>query len=207
MIRHLGEQAEFVKRPSALKNYEKAIIPGVGRFGEAMRRLCADRWDEALSEERDRGIWILGICLGMQLLFEDSQEDAPSPGEPVRGLAILPGHVVRFAGPRFDCPGSSTGAGSSPCRLKVPHMGWNSIAWTRTDPLLRGVAQNAAVYFVHSYYPVSDETRGDPIVSATTDHGGAFCASVWRDNIWATQFHPEKSQRVGLKMLENFLSL
>jgi glutamine amidotransferase len=139
---------------------------------------------------------MLGICLGLQLLFEGSEEDAPSVEQPVPGLAVLPGDVVRF-----QCDKTEP-------RLKVPHMGWNAIRWQRDDPLFAGLEQDAYVYFVHSYYVIPGVPEGgdldESVASADCDYGGPFCASVRKDNLWATQFHPEKSQRVGLKMLENF---
>ena len=204
---HLGARADLLTSPRELGPIDRLVLPGVGAFADGMVQLDELGWIEPIGRFVRSGRPFLGICLGLQLLFEDSQEGGPSPDEPVGGLAILPGHVVHFEGPMFKCRGSIMEAERSASRLKVPHMGWNSITWTRDDPLLRGVVQNAAVYFVHSYYPVSHETPGEPIVSATVDYGGAFCASIWRDNIWATQFHPEKSQRVGLKMLKNFASV
>jgi glutamine amidotransferase len=135
---------------------------------------------------------LLGICLGMQLLFEGSEEDAPAGGPHVPGLAVLPGKVVRF---REE---------DATPRLKVPHMGWNTLSWRRDDPLLRGLPQQSAVYFVHSYYAQPADAA---LTSASADYGRPFCATVWRGNLWATQFHPEKSQRVGLAMLANFAAL
>jgi glutamine amidotransferase len=118
-------------------------------------------------------------------VFESSEEDAPGPA----GLSLLPGTVVRFS--------EKQGGG-----IKVPHMGWNTITWRRDDPLFAGLGQGAAVYFVHGYY--AKPADNGAATSAVCDYGGPFCASVWRDNLWATQFHPEKSQRVGLKILSNF---
>ena len=182
MIRHLGEQAEFVKRPSALKNYEKAIIPGVGRFGEAMRRLCADRWDEALSEERERGIWILGICLGMQLLVRSSEEDS-CPGLGWFGL-----DARKF-------PGQSEEGE----RLRVPHMGWNEVRFR--DSELDGFHK---YYFVHSYYLPVEESN----CWASTDYQGFTFASGIRDGrVMGVQFHPEKSHSYGKNLLRYFINL
>jgi imidazole glycerol-phosphate synthase subunit HisH len=135
---------------------------------------------------------MLGICLGMQLLFDGSQEDAPSPDEPVVGLGILPGKIVLFDKHRGDQ------------RLKVPQMGWNALRWDKPDPLMRGLEQGDAVYFVHSYYA---EPTDDSFVSTRADYGEDFCASIHKDNLFATQFHPEKSQRVGMKILSNFVGL
>jgi glutamine amidotransferase len=133
----------------------------------------------------------------MQLLFDSSEEDATAPDQPVTGLGILPGKVVRFVSPIQQ----TQQQGGPDQRIKIPHMGWNQIHWHNADPLLQGVAQGSEVYFVHSYYVKPDDQA---IVSATTTYGLPFCASLWRRNIWATQFHPEKSQRIGLALLRNF---
>jgi glutamine amidotransferase len=196
-----GAEAVILPAPAGgdgpgIEQASKLVLPGVGAFGDGMEQLRRRGWIEPIRDFIGAGKPLLGICLGMQLLFEDSQEDAPRPDQPVAGLAVLPGHVVRF---RNDQPVNGV-------RLKVPHMGWNSLRWQRDDPLLRGLAQDAAVYFVHSYYPVVNETAERPITSGRAEYppGTAFTATIWRDNVWATQFHPEKSQRIGLKMLTNF---
>jgi glutamine amidotransferase len=191
----VGARAVILPGPQVEK-IDKLVLPGVGAFGDGMEQLRQRGWIEPVRAFIQAGKPLLGICLGMQLLFEDSQEDAPAANRPVAGLAVLPGHVVRF---RNDRPVDGV-------RLKVPHMGWNSLRWRRDDPLLRGLEQDAAVYFVHSYYPQVDETAQRPISSARAEYppGAPFSASIWRDNVWATQFHPEKSQHVGLKMLANF---
>lgn len=179
----------------AIENIDKLILPGVGAFADGMEQLRQRGWIEPMRRFIAAGKPFLGICLGMQLLFEGSEEDAAPGGALVPGLAFLPGKVVRFRPP---ADGS---------RLKVPHMGWNTIRWQRDDPLLRGLPQDAAVYFVHSYFAQPLEKPGDPIACATAEYGGRFCATLWHDRIWATQFHPEKSQTVGLKILENFVRL
>ena len=139
-------------------------------------------------------VWeaIFGDLLGVAADFEGSEEEAVSKDELVKGLGILPGKVVRFEEEQVDE------------RLKVPQMGWNGITWERNDPLYAGLSQNAYVYFVHSYYVKPTETEEEPITSAVAEYGAPFTASVWKDNVWATQFHPEKSQRVGLQILKNF---
>ena len=199
----LGAEAVILPGPEGVAGIgvaqaDKLVLPGVGAFGDGMEQLRGRGWIEPLRAFLNSGKPLLGICLGMQLLFESSEEDAPSPDKPVPGLALLPGKVVRF---RNDGPG---GTG-----LKVPHMGWNTLRWRREDPLLRGVAQDAAVYFVHSYYALPREAEERPITCARAEYpqGSAFTATIWRDNLWATQFHPEKSQAIGLKMLANFAGL
>ena len=182
----LGHRAVITSDPKQIASAGKLILPGVGAFGAAMaelknRRLVAPILD-AIVEERP----LLGLCLGLQLMFESSEE---SPG--VRGLGILPGKVKRFP----------QGKG-----LKVPHMGWNRIETADgKDPLLRGVPDGAFMYFVHSFYAVPDDRS---LVAARTGYGSYFPSVVWDGwRTWATQFHPEKSQKWGLKILENFLSI
>lgn len=182
---------------TALSNITKLILPGVGAFADGMDFLRDRDWVDPLNKWVAAGKPLLGICLGMQLLFESSEEDSTGPDDLIPGLCLLPGRVVRFR--ESDGP-----AGSS---LKVPHMGWNSLSWSRPDPLLEGLDQGSAVYFVHSYYAQPVESDDQPITSARADYGRPFTATIWRDNVWATQFHPEKSQRIGLKILENFTKL
>lgn len=182
MIRHLGGQAEFIKRPSALRNYERVILPGVGHFGEAMRRLRKDQWDKVLSEERERGIWILGICLGMQLMGRSSEEDQ------CPGLGWFDLDARKF-------PEESVERG----RLRVPHMGWNKVDF-------RGSALGGfyKFYFVHSYYlPIDDSTCW-----ASTDYMGIeFASGIRNERIIGVQFHPEKSHRYGKIFLRHFMDL
>jgi glutamine amidotransferase len=160
------------------------VLPGVGAFGDCMRNLRRQQLVDAIREFVASGRPFLGICLGFQGLFESSEE---SPG--VAGLGVFAGTV-----PRFSLNG-----------LKVPHMGWNQIRIRRSDcPLLRGVDDGSFVYFVHSYYC---RLKDDALVCATTEYGVEFCSMLWAGNVYATQFHPEKSQAVGLKMLENFVGL
>lgn len=212
-LQRVGAHAEILPSPDALTGVDKLILPGVGAFGDGMANLRRGGWVDAIKSFIATGRPFLGICLGMQLLFESSTEDAPSPEKPVPGLAILPGRVVQFDVQRGGQ------------RIKVPHMGWNTIAWSKPDPLLAGIEQGAAVYFVHSYYCVPRETDGegeardtgaarlavaaDKITSAVTEYpqGMPFTSTIRRDNVWATQFHPEKSQRVGLAMLGNFAAM
>jgi len=192
----LGAEATILSSPDRLTGVDQLVLPGVGAFGDGMAQLKQAGWADAIVSFIESQRPFLGICLGMQLLFAGSQEDAASPQQLVQGLGVLPGTVVRFNRPTMNGK-----------RLKVPHMGWNTITWTRDDPLLRGVDQDSAVYFVHGYYVRPDEAGSDLATSATATYGAPFCASIWRDRIWATQFHPEKSQHVGLKMLANFIEL
>lgn len=198
---HLGAEAVVLSVPAEAAGMDRLVLPGVGAFADGMTHLRDLGWVGAIHRFIDSSRPFLGICLGMQLLFEQSEEDAPSVDEPVAGLGVLPGRVARL-------PGGTAGGR----RLKVPHMGWNQLTWTRPDPLLEGLPRSceadgmpaASVYFVHSYYVEAGAIDGADVASAWCDYGRPFCASVWHGRIWATQFHPEKSQRVGLAMLASF---
>lgn len=183
----VGAAARIVSAPREVVGASKLVLPGVGAFGDAIARLRQGGLDAAIVDSVQGGTPFLGICLGLQLLFDVSYEDGEHTG-----LGILPGKVVRFC---FD---------GAAARLPVPHVGWNALAWNRPCPLLRGVPEGAYVYFVHGYHVQPLERDG---ILTTTEYGHAFVSSVWRDNVYATQFHPEKSQSVGLKMLENFAAL
>ena len=179
-IEHLGHSAEVVDRPESLRAAEKIIFPGQGHFGTMMRALEERRLLEPLRESLAGGTPFLGICLGLQALYEASDE-APE----VPGLALLPGRVTRFEGV-----------------FKVPHVGWSQLEIRSGSGLFRGVPDSSFVYYCHSYYgPATQES------SAVTHYGQAFAAGLEMKNIWAVQFHPEKSGDVGLKVLENFLSV
>ncbi len=179
---HLGHAAEVTRDPERIAGAPGVVLPGVGAFGACMENLGRFGLVEPVRQAITSGRPFLGICLGMQLLFEESEEFGP-----VRGLGILPGRIVRF---RRD-PGR-----------KVPHMGWNTIRMARRTPHLDGIDDGAHVYFVHSYYPVP----ADPaVIATTTPYGEEFASSVARDNVFACQFHPEKSQRIGLRLLDNFV--
>lgn len=179
----VGHAAQIITEPGQIDSCERFVLPGVGAFADAMRALRERGFDGAIRRHIDRGRPFLGICLGLQLLFDVGEED----GE-WRGLGVLPGRCVRFdVDVRLG--------------LKVPHMGWNALRFVRPSPLLRGLDDGAHVYFVHGYHVVPAERD---VIATTTDYGGEFVSSVWRDRLVATQFHPEKSQRVGLAMLANF---
>jgi glutamine amidotransferase len=180
----VGAAAEVTSDPARVRRASKVILPGVGAFADAVAELRRTGLDEAFREAVAAGKPCLGVCLGLQLLFGISEEDGRH-----EGLNLLPGRVVRFA----PAPG-----------LKVPHMGWNTLRVRRPAPLFAGLAPDPAVYFVHSYYAVPDRAED---IAAEADHPHPFAAAVWRDNVMACQFHPEKSQRVGLAMYANFAAL
>jgi imidazole glycerol-phosphate synthase subunit HisH len=180
----LGAEAVICARPTELAGAEKLILPGVGAFRDAIHELRRMELDKPVREHIAAGRPFLGICLGLQMLFDVSYEDGQW-----EGLGVLPGKVVRFE----DQPD-----------LKIPHMGWNTLDIVRPHRLFEGIANGSSVYFVHSYYVVpSDES----VVAARTEHGTTFVSAVARDNLFATQFHPEKSQAVGLRILKNFAAL
>ena len=178
---HLGVDVVLVNRPHDLVCADRLILPGVGAFRAGIQGLRERNLIEPIKEATSLGKPLLGICLGMQLLFESSDEMGDT-----EGLGLLPGHVTRM-------PGNG---------LKIPHMGWNQIEPVRDHPILRNVPAGAYAYFVHSYavYP-----KGPNVVLATTEYGTPFASVVGRDRICGLQFHPEKSQAVGLQMLCNFL--
>ena len=183
-LSHLGYECLVTEDPERIKKSDKVILPGVGAFGSAMERLKSKGLDEALKEAAYSGKPFLGICLGLQLLFKDSEESAG-----VEGLDILPGTIRHFP----------TDIG-----LKIPQIGWNSLDYPSKGRLFEGVNEGEYVYFVHSYYL---ESKDPDIVKATCEYGVTVHASVERDNVFACQFHPEKSGSVGLKILENFCKI
>jgi len=171
--------------PSRIASADKIVLPGVGAFRDAIARLHESGLAGTIRTQLDGGVPFLGICLGYQLLFDRSHEDGVYDG-----LGIFPGEVVAFA----PQPG-----------LKIPHMGWNTLDLTRPEcPLFAGLPPEPSFYFVHSYYPNITDSR---LVAATADYPTPFPAVVWKSNIFATQFHPEKSQANGLRLLQNFAEL
>jgi glutamine amidotransferase len=180
----VGHAAAISSDPVQIAEADKIVLPGVGAFCDAIARLREAGLVQPLLDHVRAGKPFLGICLGLQLLFTKSHEDGVHTG-----LDLIPGDVVRFA----DEPG-----------LKVPQMGWNQLRIRRAAPILRDIAESAAVYFVHSYHGVP---RDPGVTAATADYPGPFAAVLWHENIQATQFHPEKSQRVGLTMLKNFAEM
>lgn len=183
-LEFLGDKALVTRNPKEILGAERVILPGVGNFGDAMAKLNGFGLIPVIKEAAERGTPFLGICLGLQLLFEESEE---SPG--VKGLGILPGKIVRI-------PGAEG--------LKVPQIGWNALKYPSKGRLFRNVPEGSYVYFVHSYYL---QAKNKEIVKATAEYGVTVEASVEQDNIFACQFHPEKSSDAGLQILKNFLAL
>lgn len=180
-----GAEVAVTSDPKEIKSAEKVVLPGVGAFRDAMAELDKRGITSALREYIEKKKVFLGICLGMQLLFDSSAE---SKG--VRGLGFIPGEVDKLE-PKAG--------------LKVPHMGWNRLQIRKKGcPLLDGVAGDSYVYFCHSYYP---EPKDKEAAAATTDYGIDFTSVVWQENIYGVQFHPEKSQATGLKIVDNFVKL
>jgi glutamine amidotransferase len=180
----VGHAATITSDPRELAAAEKIVLPGVGAFGDAIAELRRRELVEPIRAAIAGGKPFLGICLGLQLLFDVGYE-----GGQFEGLGVLRGKVVRF---ELSPP------------LKVPHMGWNRGQFLKRPPVLEGLADGTFFYFVHSYYAVPDDPD---VVAIETEYGHRFCAAVWRDNLFATQFHPEKSQTDGLRILKNFAEL
>ncbi len=180
----VGHEATITGDPAVIRAADKVVLPGVGAFRDAMHELTQRRLIDPIHETIDAGKPLLGICLGLQLLFDVSYE-----GGEYKGLGVLPGEVARFELPR---------------EYKVPHMGWNEAIIRRRAPILEGIDEGTHFYFVHSYYVAPQDAS---VVAIEADYHEPFCAMIWRDNLFATQFHPEKSQAPGLKILANFAAL
>ena len=183
-LKTLGQEVIVTRDPDTILNAEKVILPGVGSFGDAMEKLHSYGLVEVIHKVVEKKTPFLGICLGLQLLFESSEE---TPG--VEGLGILKGRIVKI-------PDNG--------ELKIPHMGWNSLQFQNSGRLFENLPQDSYVYFVHSYYLQAED---ESIVKATTDYSTCIHASVEKDNVFACQFHPEKSSDVGLTILKNFCAL
>jgi glutamine amidotransferase len=181
-LRRVGCEVEITSDPADLERADGLVLPGVGAFDDCVEGLRRQGLEDPIKQQVAAGKPFLGICLGLQMLFERSEEGGKHPG-----LGLLPGHVERF---KHD--------------LKIPQIGWNQIDIKSPAPHLEGLGDGAYVYFVHSFYCVPED---ESLIATTTDYGYDFCSSVWRDNIFATQFHPEKSQAIGLQILTNFKGL
>ena len=182
-----GANAKIESDPNKLKDYDKLILPGVGAFGDAMKHLNSSGLKEAIKEFAKSGKYIMGTCLGMQLLFNSSQEFGLS-----KGLGLIPGEVVAFNKEKFDNK-----------ELKIPHMGWNELFTQKDDAIFNGLDREFYLYFVHSYHVVCD----DKYALGKTKYGYEFVSAVKKDNIYGFQPHPEKSHDNGLKILKNFVNL
>ena len=182
-LAQVGGEVVVTRDPDVVRRADKIVVPGQGAFGMFMQGLVERGLGDALGEAIASGRPYLGICLGMQILFDDSEEQGPC-----QGLGVVAGHVVRL---RPTDP-----------HLKVPHIGWNQVEIRRPDPLFAGIAEGAYLYFDHSYYAAP----ADPaVIALATEHGVTMTAALRRDNVFACQFHPEKSQAVGLQLLRNFV--
>ena len=183
-LQFLGEDPVVTRDRDMILSAEKVILPGVGAFGDAMGKLRGYGLEKVILDTVEKRTPFLGICVGLQLLFERSDES-----DGVSGLGILPGEIVRIPD-RED--------------LKVPHIGWNSLDYPSHGTLFQGIPEGSYVYFVHSYYL---RAREESIVKATTEYGVTIHASVEKDNVYACQFHPEKSSQIGMKILQNFINI
>jgi glutamine amidotransferase len=182
----VGADVRIVQRPDEIGDARAMVLPGVGAFDDCINALRKQELLEAARDFIQTGKPFLGICVGYQALFERSEEFNSCAA----GLGAFQGSVVRFT----EKPG-----------LKIPQIGWNQLDIVQTDcPLYRGIANGSYVYFVHSFFPQPVDAS---IVATRTDYGGNFASSIWRDNVYATQFHPEKSQKIGLQLLKNFVEL
>jgi len=178
---YLGAQVKVTSNPGDILNSDAVVLPGVGAFADCMDRLISTGLDKAVAGLIEQGKPYLGICLGLQVLFEKSYEGGENAG-----LGLIKGEIVRL-----------------PDEVKVPHIGWNQLDVKQENPLLKGIAGNPNVYFVHSYHATSKED----VVVATTDYGTDFTSFICKENIYGVQFHPEKSGKIGLKILGNFLEI
>jgi glutamine amidotransferase len=178
----IGFEAKVTRSKKEILRASAIVLPGVGAFKDCMKNLERYGLIEPLLQSVERGKPYLGICLGLQILFSESEEFGSQ-----RGLDLIKGKVVKFR-PDPD--------------HKVPHMGWNTVEMNREVPMLKGIVNGDFFYFVHSYYVVPEEEKW---ISTLTDYGKPFVSSIWRENLFATQFHPEKSQHKGLRILENFV--
>ncbi|HET9963274.1 MAG TPA: imidazole glycerol phosphate synthase subunit HisH [Nitrospiraceae bacterium] len=190
-FKSIGHEALVTRDPKLIAQADHVVLPGVGAFGDCMANLTGYDLIDPICRAIAAGKPFLGICLGLQVLFTESEEFGIH-----KGLDIVPGRVRRFPIDR-----DSAGMAASSGMLKIPHMGWNSIDIVRSAPLFNGVASGSHCYFVHSYFV---EPKDPGVVASVTDYGGQFVSAIWRDNVVACQFHPEKSQTIGLQVIKNF---
>jgi len=188
-LERAGAETRLAAEPQQLEGVDKIVLPGVAAFEDAMTQLRSQNLLDVIVDSVKSGTPYLGFCLGLQLLFEVSYENGQH-----QGMGLIPGKVVRFD--LDDC--------ESELPLRVPHMGWNRIEWDRPCPMLEGIDSGQYVYFAHSYCVVPSDEK---VIATSTEYGYNFTSAVWKDNIFATQFHPEKSQSVGLKLLQNFVKM
>ena len=182
----VGHPADIISRPEEIEQAERLVLPGVGAFQDAVATLRDRELSGPILRHIQRGRPFLGICLGLQMLFDVGYEDGEH-----QGLGVISGKCVRF-----DVDAT--------LGLKVPHMGWNQLEVVRRAPIFNGLPPGGGVYFVHGYHVVPSDGG---VIATTTEYGRPFVSSIWRDNLFATQFHPEKSQKVGLGILSNFATL
>jgi len=180
-LQFLGEKVKIANGPKEIARAKKLIFPGVGNFGKAIENLKKRKIGPILQNSIEKGTPFLGICLGLQLLFEESQE---APG--VKGLGVFKGKIIRFQ------------------KVKIPQIGWNQLKIQKKSKILKGIRDKSFVYFMHSFYPQPEDKK---IISALTNYGKDFCSAVELKNIFGVQFHPEKSGKIGLKILKNFVEL
>lgn len=194
-LERTGFDARVTSAARDIEDARGVVLPGVGAFRDCMLSLDRQGLIEPVRSAIASGKPFLGICLGLQVLFAQSEEFGIC-----EGLGVFPGKVVRFPGDMAD----PEAAGAEATRLKVPHMGWNQLVWSAPCPLMEGLTSGTHFYFVHSYYV---DPLDSSVTCGTCDYGGDFTAMIWRDHLFATQFHPEKSQKAGLTILKNFAAL
>lgn len=190
----VGADARIVDDPGTLRDAFGIVLPGVGAFADGIGKLQDGGFVEPLLRAIEAGKPVLGICLGLHFLFSESEEFGHHAG-----LNIIKGRVVRFTDGALSNNGHTTAS-----RLKIPHMGWNRIRIERRAPIFKDIPDGAFFYFVHSYFVQPEDER---VIAATTEYGRRFTSALWRENLFACQFHPEKSQALGLQLLRNFASL
>ncbi len=182
----VGADVRVTSDPAVIADSKGIVLPGVGAFKDCMKNLGNLNLLDTIVKEIQKGKPYLGMCLGLQLLFTESEEFGVC-----KGLDVFKGKVVKFS---FDAKNTAQG-------LKIPHMGWNTVKLLKRPPIFTDIADNSYFYFVHSYYVVPDDSA---IIAGTTEYGIEFTSMIWKDNVFATQFHPEKSQELGLKILKGF---